>query len=179
MTRFTLLGVSRVARTSFLTLERRCYLDDEGGWMVRDVVRHRGVVVAIPWDGQRFHLIRQFRAAVGRPVLELPAGKLDVAGEPADEAVRRELVEEMGLEAGRITRLHGAYASPGFTDEYAHFYLAEELTVVPPAPEGLEERTAQRVSMTRGEVAAALHDGGFDDAKTLVGLYAALARLPS
>lgn len=174
---FSLLGRRRVARSSFLTLERSYYLTPDGGWMVRELVRHPGSVVIVPWDGERVHLIRQYRAAAEVALLELPAGKLDVAGElPAESAVR-ESIEEIGMQPGRLRRLHGAYSSPGFTDELCHIYLAEALVPVGSDPQGAEERSADVVALTIDEVETALSDGSIVDATTLIGLYALLRHL--
>lgn len=174
---FPLLGSRRVARTSFLTVERVYHLAPAGGWTRRDVVRHPGSVVVVPWDGARFHFILQFRVPVGRPVLEFPAGKLDVAGEPPTEAARRELAEEIGLAAGRLTLLHTVLPSPGFTDEVGHVYLAEDLSPVAADPQGSEEAAAETLALDAAEVARRLRGGEIEDATTLVGAYAALARL--
>jgi ADP-ribose pyrophosphatase len=147
---FEPLGKRRVARTSFLTVERTYLLGPEGGWTARDVVRHPGSVVVVPWDGERFAFIRQYRAPVGRHVLELPAGTL--------------------------THLLSVFPSPGFTDELSHIFLAEDLTPVRSSPQGIEEAAADVVTMTAPEAREALRSGRIDDATTAVGLYAALAR---
>jgi 8-oxo-dGTP pyrophosphatase MutT (NUDIX family) len=173
---FEPLGKRRVARTSFLTVERTYLLGPEGGWTARDVVRHPGSVVVVPWDGERFAFIRQYRAPVGRHVLELPAGKLDVAGELPEDSARRELIEEIGVQAGTLTHLLSVFPSPGFTDELSHIFLAEDLTPVRSSPQGIEEAAADVVTMTAPEAREALRSGRIDDATTAVGLYAALAR---
>ena len=110
---FPLLGRRFVARGAFITLERCYHLGDGAAWTARDIVRHPGSVAVIPWDGRQVHLMRQYRAAVGAPLLELPAGKRDVPGEDPAETARRECVEEVGLLPGRLTLLHEAYTSPG------------------------------------------------------------------
>jgi ADP-ribose pyrophosphatase len=176
---FSPLGLRRVARMSFLTLERTYLLGPSGTWTVRDVVRHPGSVVVAPWDGERFTFIRQYRAPVAGNVMELPAGKLDVPGENPEDSARRELLEEMGLAAGRLTRLATVYSSPGFTDETCHIFLAEQLVPVPSAPQGIEEAAAEVVALTAAEAKRALQEGRIRDATTAIGLYAALARLES
>jgi ADP-ribose pyrophosphatase len=174
MSSFTPLGRRRVARTSFLTLERVYHLADDGQWSRRDVVRHPGSVVVAPFDGEAIHFIRQFRAPVGRAVLELPAGKLDVSGEPPEQTAHRELAEELGLRAGRLTRVHAALLSPGFTDELSHIYMAEDLSPVDARPQGPEEEAAERLAIPLGEVRRLLAEGAFEDATTLIGVYAVL-----
>ena len=171
------LGSRRVARTRFLALERDYLVDTTGLWTVRDVVRHPGSVVVIPWNGKAVALIEQYRHAAGRSVRELPAGKLDVAGEVPEETARRESIEEVGLKPGKLTRVHGCFTSPGFTDEYTHVFLAEDLDRVGSDPQGIEEEQADIVWMTPAEVDAGLHTDVFEDATTILGLYALLAHL--
>jgi 8-oxo-dGTP pyrophosphatase MutT (NUDIX family) len=174
---FALLGKRLLARGAFITMERAYYLAAKGGWTARDVIRHPGSAAAVPWDGCRVHLVRQYRAALGSALLELPAGKLDVPGEPPRETARRECEEELGLRPGRVTLLHAAHTSPGFTDELTWVYLAEDLERVPASPQGVEEAGATAASFDLDEVAALLAAGSFRDAKTILGLYALLRRL--
>ena len=93
----------------------------------REVVRHPGgvCVLALDQDGQ-VTLVRQYRYPMGEHIIELPAGKLDPGEEPS-VAARRELEEETGLRAGKLTYLGYLLASPGFCDERLHMFLAQEL----------------------------------------------------
>jgi ADP-ribose pyrophosphatase len=174
---FPLLGRRFIARGSFITVERCYYLGRGVRWTVRDIVRHPGSVAVIPWDGREVHLMRQHRAPVGGPLLELPAGKRDIPGEDPAETARRECVEEVGLLPGRLTLLHQAYTSPGFTDEITWIYLAEDLSRVPAAPQGMEEEAAVTVSLSLENALAALSAGEIRDAKTILGLYALARRV--
>ncbi len=172
------IGHRRVARVRFLTLERHYLVGPTGRWMVRVLVRHPGSVVVIPWNGDAVALIEQYRLAAGHRVRELPAGKLDVPGETPRETARRECIEEAGLDPGKITLVQSCFTSPGFTDEYSYVYLAEDLVQVAGDPQGMEEEQADIVWMTATEVADGLRSGAFEDATTIVGLYALLAGLP-
>ena len=174
---FVLLGRRFVAQGRFISLERAYYLADAGGWTARDVIRHPGSAAVVLWDGSRVHLVRQHRAAVGDELLELPAGKLDVAGESPAETARRESVEELGLLPGRLSLLHVGYTSPGFTDELTWIYLGEDLTPTAASPQGPEEAAAQVVSLTPEEAARLLEAGELRDAKTILGLCSLLRRL--
>ena len=78
-------------------------------------------------DDGRVVLVRQYRAACDRHLLEIPAGKRDVAGEPPEQAARRELAEEVGYRAGRAAGLARFYNSAGFSDEFSHVFLARDL----------------------------------------------------
>lgn len=100
----------------------------DGQRTIREVMEHPGAAVIVPVDGDgTVHLVRQYRDAIGQQLLEVPAGKLDPGEDPADCA-RRELREELGLTAAKLTRLTTFYSSPGFCDEILHVFLAEELT---------------------------------------------------
>ncbi|MCB2223042.1 MAG: NUDIX hydrolase [Actinobacteria bacterium] len=172
-----LLGSRRLARGRAIVVARDYLLAGPGRWMVREVVRHPGSVVVVPWDGEAVTLVEQYRHPAGRRVLEVPAGKLDVPGEAPEDAARRECIEEVGLDPGRLTPLHDCLASPGYTDEFSHLYLAEDLAPVAPDPQGVEEEQAATVRLTAPEVAAGLASGRFDDAKTIICLTALLERL--
>ena len=79
-------------------------------------------------DGERLYLVTQPREAVGEPrLLELPAGKLDEEGRDPLDTAKRELAEEIGKGAHNWRHLTTFYASPGFSDEEIHVYLATDL----------------------------------------------------
>ena len=100
----------------------------DGRQTIREVMEHPGAAVIVPvGDDGTLHLVRQYRDAIGKELLELPAGKLKT-GEDPSECACRELREELGLIAGRLTRLTSFYSSPGFCDEILHVFLAEELS---------------------------------------------------
>ena len=115
-----------------------------GGSAVRQVLEHTGAVGVVALDGDgRVVLIRQYRHPVGRRLVELPAGLLDVPGEPADQTARRELAEETGLRAAVWHVLVDLYTSPGISEEAVRVYLARDLSEVPEVERhrGVEEET--------------------------------------
>ena len=174
---FPLLGRRRIARTAFLTFDREYRWTPSGGLVRREVVRHPESVVVIPWDGTRVHLLRQYRSAVDRSVLELPAGKLDIAGEPPEDTAIRESIEEIGLRPATLTLLQRCWISPGFTDELSWIYLAEDLERVTADPQGAEEVHAEQVSLSIEQVIGLVDRGEIRDATTLIGLLALLRHL--
>jgi 8-oxo-dGTP pyrophosphatase MutT (NUDIX family) len=102
---------------------------DDGEVVEREVIKHPGAVVMVPFDGERIWLVRQPReAALEQSLLELPAGKLDTPGEGKLDVAKRELREEIGKSAATWEHLVSFYASPGFTDEQIHSYLATDLS---------------------------------------------------
>lgn len=147
----------------------------DGRQALREVVRHPGAVVVIPWDQarQRLVLVRQYRHPAGRIFLELPAGKLD-PGEAPLACAARELREETGYGAGRLSHFRSLYTCVGFSDEVLHFFLAEDL--VPGTPSLDEGEHLHPVELPLDRIRTLLDTGQLQDAKTVAGLYAFLAR---
>ena len=139
----------------------------DGRMAVRDVVRHPGAVavVALTADG-KICLVRQYRTALGRVTVEIPAGKLAPGEDPLDCA-SRELMEETGLRAEQIAFLTTIATSCGFADELIHIYLATGLTQGTSSPDADEFINVDLVPLT--ELVDAVLDGRIEDAKTVVG----------
>ena len=95
----------------------------------RELIRHKGAVAIVPLfpDGT-VAVEAQFRYAVGRIMIEIPAGKLDTPDEDREAAALRELREETGLVAGKLTCLGDYFGSPAIVDERITIYLATELS---------------------------------------------------
>jgi ADP-ribose pyrophosphatase len=151
------IGTARVVR----------FRHDNGEVVTRDVIEHPGAVVIVPFDGERIWLVRQPREAVDeQSLLELPAGKLDEEGEGPLDVAKRELREEIGKSAGNWEFLTWFYASPGFTTEKIHAFLATDLRDDPAEADETEriEVTSERVSHL-DDVIHACHDS-----KSLVAL---------
>jgi len=101
------------------------YGDDE---IVRQYVDHPGAAAVVAIDDQeRVLLIQQYRHPIGHRDWEIPAGLLDIAGEPPIDAARRELAEEADLDAERIEPLLSVFTTPGGNDEVVHIFLARGL----------------------------------------------------
>ena len=134
----------------------------------REVVRHPGAVAILPLlDDGRVCLIRNRRLSVDQELIELPAGTLEPGEDPA-AAAHRELLEETGYRADRLTKLHEFFLSPGILDERMHLYLAEGLTAGAPKREPGEE--IENLLVPWGEAMQMTLDGRIHDAKTLIGL---------
>lgn len=151
--------------------------DGQGGRFERDVIRHPGAVSVVPLDGDDILLVRQYRAALDADLLELPAGKRDVAGEPPVETARRELIEEIGMRAGSMEPLINVHHSPGFCDEYGHLFLATDLEPVPQERVGPEEEAMTVHRMPLDQAVERCFDGTITDAKSVAGILAAARRL--
>jgi 8-oxo-dGTP pyrophosphatase MutT (NUDIX family) len=104
----------------------------DAGTVTREYVSHPGAVGVLALDGSgRVLLLRQYRHPVRHDLWELPAGLLDVHGEPPLEAARRELEEEADLRALRWDTLVDWFSSPGGLDEAIRVFLARDLSDVP------------------------------------------------
>lgn len=144
----------------------------DGATFERDVVHHPGAVSAVPLleGDEAVLLVRQYRAAVDRVLLEIPAGKRDVQGEPPERTALRELVEEVGMRAGRLDRLAEFYNSPGFCDEHSVVFLARDLEPCDLDLQGVEEQHMTVEEVLLGDVAQLIRSGAIVDAKTIIGL---------
>ena len=139
----------------------------DGRRALRDVVRHPGAVaiVALTEEG-RICLVRQYRTALGRVTVEIPAGKLS-AGEDPLECANRELLEETGMVAEKMAFLTTIASSDGFCDELIHIYMATGLTFAKSSPDDDEFINVDLVEVS--ELVDAVLDGRIEDAKTVVG----------
>jgi ADP-ribose pyrophosphatase len=149
-------------------IERVVQTTPDGAEHVREIVRHPGSVVILPiLDDGRVCFVREFRVAVEKTLIELPAGTLEPNEDPA-LAAPRELAEETGYRAGSIRLLATFCMSPGILDEKMHLFLAESLR---PGSMSLDAgEDIQPMLCTWDETLEMLHSGKICDAKTVAGL---------
>lgn len=145
-----------------------------GAGQVREVIEHPGSVVVVPLlSPVEVCLVEVVRVAVGRTLLELPAGTLDRV-ESLEAAAARELGEETGYRSRCLTAAGAFWMSPGILRERMHLFVAEGLE---PGPQALEPGEQIRVRIVRWEEAIAMClEGAIDDAKTVAGLLLVDAR---
>jgi len=160
----------------FLTIEMRTIATPSGGEVERIVVMHPGAVAVVPIIGDDVVMIEQYRVAAGTTLLEIPAGKLDDPSHDPLETAGRELAEETGMRAGRLTLLTDLWTSVGFSDERISIYLAEDLVEGTRSPAGVEEEEARVVRVPFPDAIGMVYDGTISDAKTIAGLLLAAAR---
>lgn len=169
---FRIVASTPSARLGFLEVTEETVEGPDGARHPRTVVHHPGAVVVVPIvDGTHAVLVRQFRAAVGGSLLEVPAGKRDVHGEPPEVTAARELLEETGLRSERIVPLAEFYNTPGFCDEYTHLFAAFDLVDGGGRqPVGAEEAAMTIEHVPLDAVDAMIADRRIVDAKTIIGL---------
>ncbi|MBO0731068.1 MAG: NUDIX hydrolase [Acidimicrobiaceae bacterium] len=171
MSGFRKLTESLVYEGTVVRLARARFEAPDGSVFERDVVHHPGAVVVVPLlDDGRALLVRQYRAAIEQPLLELPAGKRDVAGEPPEVTAARELAEEVGRRPGRLDLLARFYNSPGFSDELSWLFLARDLEEVDHDRQGIEEHAMTLEEVPLAAVPSLIRAGQLIDAKTIIGL---------
>jgi ADP-ribose pyrophosphatase len=159
------------------SLVRGEFTDPDGETFVRSFVTSPGAVGVVALSESNSEtsqphvvLVRQYRPALHRLTLELPAGMRDRDGEAPLVTAQRELREEVGLEAARWTRLGRHVSAPGISDSRVEIFLARDLRRVDYDRHGPEERhmTIERIPLD--EALAMVVDGRIDDAKTVIGL---------
>lgn len=134
----------------------------------REIAEHSDSVCIVPIDDDgNVVLVRQFRKPVDMDLLEVPAGGIE-EGEVSDEAVQRELQEEIGYTAGNLRHLSSFWLAPGWCTEYMHAYLATDLT-----PSSLVADDDEFITVVRVPLAESLRlvqEGQIRDAKSISAL---------
>ena len=134
----------------------------------REIVEHADCVAIVAIDADdNVLLVSQFRKAVGKELLEIPAGGIEPGEDPV-ATVRRELQEEAGYLPGKVEKLGGFYSAPGYCTEYLYLYLATDLTPSPLQAEDTEGISVVRVPV--GQIPGLIASGKICDAKSIAGL---------
>ena len=162
-----------ICRSGIFNVEEDLVAMPDNSQVSRTIVRKASAVVIIPLTAQgTLLMVRQWRYAVGRALIELPAGGMEEK-EEAEDAARRELQEEAGYLPLQLTPLFSSYPAPGFCDEALHYFLARDLH--PSRLPGDEDEDIEVMEFTFAEAMA--HPDVRADSKTLLGLYVALEYL--
>lgn len=134
----------------------------------RETIGHPGAVAMVPClDADTVLLVRQWRTAADRALLEIPAGTL-APGEAPAACAERELMEEVGYRPGRLTPLVSFYLAPGYSTEVLHVFLAEDLT--PAHLPHDEDEQIEVVQVNWAEIDSLIAAGEIADAKSIAGL---------
>lgn len=151
------------------------FQDPAGNEFTRDIVRSPGAVAVVPLltddnGATSVVLLRQYRAAFDREIIEVPAGMRDIVGEDPEATARRELIEETGYEAGTLRLLHRFLPSTGMTDSVLHVYVATNLNHVGREMHGPEESHMEVFTVPFAEAVSMVVSGEIADAKSTIGL---------
>ncbi|MHB0913241.1 MAG: NUDIX domain-containing protein [Armatimonadota bacterium] len=140
----------------------------DGGTSTREIVEHNGGVAIVPvLDHETVMMVRQFRQPTGQVLLEVPAGTLK-PGEDPMECAQRELVEEIGYSAGKITPMFSSYLAPGYSSEKLHTFLAEELHQESQNTDS--DEFIEVVSVRLDDAVEMIRTGEIADAKSICGI---------
>lgn len=137
----------------------------DGNKAKRDIIRHPGAAAILPINEKgEVILVKQWRTALDRVLLEVPAGKLENGEEPL-ECAKRELEEETGYKANKFEYLGKIATVPGFCDEIIHLYVATELSLG--VKGGDEDEFTSVEKMTLEEMKSKIKSGEIIDTKTI------------
>ena len=125
----------------------------------------------VPFDGEKFHLVQQFRYPVGGRYWEFPQGSKELLPDTTPEQVAiEELAEETGLVAGRMVKLGKLFQAYGYANQSVHVYLATDLTAGEPSPEAEEEGLITQC-FTRDQCDSMMMDGRMADLASVAALH--------
>ncbi len=141
----------------------------------REYIKHPGAAMVIPkLDNGKFLMIHQYRHAVGQVFLEFPAGKTD-AGESTLMTAERELQEEVGYKAGKLTFLTHIHPVIGYSNERIDLYLAENLSPAPATQD--PDEILENVELSLDEIEAKIWNHEISDVKTQIGAFWLLKKM--
>jgi len=134
----------------------------------REIIEHKGAVAIVPLlDATKVVMVKQYRQPVKDILIEIPAGTMDKA-ETAEVCASRELIEETGYRAGKLTKMFSTYMAPGYSEEMLHTFLAEDLT---PAESELDkDEFVEAITVELDKAVEMIRTGEIKDAKTVCGL---------
>lgn len=182
MTGFRHLGDELVHQGYIWHVAVASFESPDGDRFTRDVVRSPGAVAAVPLyhdDAGVPHvvMVRQYRAPFDHQVVEVPAGMRDIPGEPIETTAAREMVEEVGYEAGMLEHLVDMYPASGMTDSVLSIFLATDLRHVGADTHGPEETHMEVFHVPLSTAIDMVLSGEIVDAKTIIGLLLVERRL--
>ena len=132
----------------------------------REIVKHPGAVAVLALtDDNKLVMVEQYRKALEKTIVEIPAGKLE-PGEDPEVCAKRELEEETGYECRELKKLISFYTSPGFADELIHLYMAEGLSKKEDPASMDEDEFLNVLELTLEEAEELINEQKIHDAKT-------------
>lgn len=162
------IGSKEIFKGNIINVEQLTVELPNGKRATRDMIKHPGASVIIPiTDKNEIYMVRQFRKAIERESLELPAGKLD-PGETPYECAKRELKEETGLDAESIDFLISIHSTPGFCNEVLHIFTAKGLIEGNSCTDPDEFLNCEKFEIS--QLLKMIYDHKITDSKTIVGI---------
>ncbi len=157
-----------VFQGKFISLQVDTVKLPNGETSTREIVKHPGAVAVLAIHRNKMLVVEQYRKAVEKSLVEIPAGKLEPGEEPMT-AAKRELEEETGYRCDNLSYLCSFYTAPGFTDEIIHLYAADQLVTGKANPDDGEFLECTSISIEEAQQFIA--EGRIADAKTMMAVY--------
>ncbi len=171
----TTLHTQRLYDGRIIKLDLRDIRLPDGKEAKREIIVHPGAVAIVAFDSdQNVLLVRQFRSAAQKTLVEIPAGTLN-PGEDPQACAERELQEETGYRPGKLEALGGIYSAPGYTSEFIHLFYAANLSESWLAHDDDEFIEVDHVPLT--QALAMIESGEIADGKSVAGLMRVARRL--
>ena len=168
----TTLESASLYQGKILSLRRDRVRLPSGRLTIREVVEHSDSVCMVPLDeAGNVVLVRQYRTPTESALLEVPAGGIE-DGEVSEQAVLRELQEEIGYTAGSLRLLSGFWLAPGWCDEFMYAYLATDL--IPSRMDPDDDEIIETVRVPLNETLGLIEQGAIQDAKSIASLLLAM-----
>lgn len=160
-----ILNVETIYNGHIINLQKRTVKLQSGKKTKREIIKHPGSVAIIPLiDNETIILIEQYRSALEKTILEIPAGTIEFNEKP-DECAKRELLEETGYIFNNIKQIQIGYISPGYSDEKMYFYLATDLAYIKKNPEQDENIRIRKIKLK--DATEMIKNGEIKDLKTI------------
>lgn len=172
---FELIRSETLLKGRAFLIRRDTLKTPDGNETKLDIIEHGGSVVIVPIDNEgNLLFVRQYRHAAGMDLLELPAGTLE-KNEYPDVCAAREIREETGFAADKIEKIGDFYLAPGYSTEFMHVYLAQELRYDPLEADADEFLSVEKLPFA--EAIQMAERGEMPDAKSLAALLLAKSHL--
>lgn len=160
--------VEEIYKGRIISLRKETFQVPGGSPAHFDIITHPGAVAMIPVNAQgNLLLVKQWRRAVQKILLEIPAGTLEENEEPL-LCAQRELQEEIGFKAATFISLGGLYTAPGFCNEYLHIFIAQDLTPSPLPTDEHEQIDVVEISLEK--LLNKIEEHEIEDAKTIASI---------
>ncbi|UTH10589.1 NUDIX hydrolase [Macrococcoides canis] len=151
-----------------IKVEKHIVTLPNGKESVREVVKHPGAVAILAVKDKKILFVEQFRKAMEKCLIEIPAGKVE-SGEERINTAKRELEEETGYTTQQLSLLNEFYVSPGFCDEYISLYYTDTLIASSMlSPD--EDEFVNHHWLTLDEALQWVDEGRIEDAKTIIAI---------
>lgn len=170
------IETNQIYQGKIIDLEIDDVILPDGNQSKREIVRHPGAVAILAMTSEnKIVLVEQYRKALGKSIIEIPAGKLE-PGEASRITAERELEEETGYGANELTYLMSYYTSPGFADEKIELFQAKDLYKVDEARQGDDDEFVEVIELSPEEALSFIQEERIHDAKTIQAIYYALLK---